>query len=195
YGQSRIMLLLKPERSYMDWAAFFQVIKMKVFPLYIVAILFLTGCVTAEMILGQRPVTKVKMGSTVDYPGRPFIDASDEIFSLSQQLDPIMRSGNFELKERIQSYGLLPHTGTTYTSDYRLQDKRFEGWVRCLITIDSKDITVSFMTVESQHGKRDYPPAEEVRSLAANITPKLRSYLQSRFPERALEVSELYWQM
>jgi hypothetical protein len=121
------------------------------------------------------------------------IKQSDDILTLSKGLDSIMATVGFKLRDRHRSYYISPPTGTTYFSDYNLEEKQYAGWVHCLVKIDARNVEISFEIGESQHDKKDFPPQEDIRRLTITLTPLVRDYLLSRFPERAIKVSEVYW--
>lgn len=152
-----------------------------------------TGCITPSHRLASRDLTLVTMGSMVDGNKNRMIKQSDDILALSKGLDSIMATVGFKLRDRHWSYYISPTTGTTYISDYDLKEKQYSGWVRCLTKIDAKNIEISFEIGESKHDKKDFPPQEEIRELTVKLTTPIRNYFSSRFPERAIKVSEIYW--
>jgi hypothetical protein len=154
----------------------------------------LTGCVTTSHSVPQRDVARIAMGQTVDGRDTRIIKDGNQVLPVSEVFDPIMKEAGFELNRRDRSYGLSPHTGTTYTSDYGLTGRAYSGFVRCLTIVDTKSVSISFRVVASGHNKKDFPPSEEVRALAARVRPEIMKVLSSRFPDRAIQVTDVYWE-
>jgi len=159
----------------------------------VLAMISLTGCVTTSHSLAMRDVATIMMGPSVDGRNAKIIKDGNQVLPVAEVFDPIMNAAGFELNWRDRSYGLSPHTGTTYTSDYRLTGRPYSGFVRCLTIVDTKSISISFQVFESAHQRGDFPPSGEVRALALRVTPEIKEVLSSRFPNRAIQVAEAYW--
>ena len=110
------------------------------------------------------------MGPAVDGLRTKMIKGHDQVLQVSAALDPIMNEVGFELEGRSKGYELSPHPGPSCVASYRLTNGVYSRVVWCLTRVDTKSIEVSFSVLETDIGKKDFPPSTEVRALTTRPT-------------------------
>ena len=152
--------------------------------------LVLTGCST---LVADRQIWSLKMGPAVDGLRTKMINGHDQVLQVSAALDPIMNEVGFELEGRSKGYELSPHPGPSCVASYKLTNGVYSRVVWCLTRVDTKSIEVSFSVLETDIGKKDFPPSTEVRALTTRPTQQIKEILSSRFPTRAIQICDVYW--